>query len=103
MNKRPEGEKGPAPEKIADQKYHLLKEVDAKIDRLMNQVHELEMKTDENLPKEEYKRIIAERDRLAVLLNEAMEEEKRVMHDWFAAMDEEDKVYEKTMGGLNEE
>lgn len=97
MKEQSKGEGVPSPEKIEDEdkKYNLLKEAEDKVSRLTDQIHELEMKADENLPKEEYERIIEERNKLAALLDKAMEEEKNAWQAWMAEIDKEQKEYEE--------
>lgn len=91
------------PEKTANQLYEELNQAFRKTTELMEQVHALELKTFQaGLSKEDLCSIIDERNKLAVLRDEAWEAEKKLEEQWkkkedveIAKIEEELKKFEK--------
>jgi len=103
MNEHFKPESMKSPEKSAEQLYTELNQTYDEVMKLMEQVHELEMKAgEEGLSKEKFDSIVADRDRLAAQLNEKWEYEKRLEEQWKKAEDDEISKLEEEYKKLEE-
>ncbi|PIW95923.1 hypothetical protein COZ84_00925 [Candidatus Kuenenbacteria bacterium CG_4_8_14_3_um_filter_39_15] len=90
MNEQFKPESIKSPEKSADQLYEELNQTHDEVIKLMDQVHELEMKAGKDgLSKEEFDSIVDERNKLATQFDEKWEYEKRLEEEWKKAEDKE--------------
>jgi len=90
MNEQFKPESIKSPEKSADQLYEKLNQTHDEVIKLMDQVHELEMKAGKDgLSKEEFDSIVDERNKLATQFDEKWEYEKRLEEEWKKAEDKE--------------
>ena len=96
MNEHFKQESIKSPEKSADQLYEELNQTHDEVMKLMDQVHELEMKAGEDgLPKEEFDSIVDERNKLATQFDEKWEIEKQLQEQWREAEVEEMRKLEE--------
>ncbi len=100
---KPEFLKSPETEKSAEQLYEELNQAFDESMKLMDQVHELEMKAgEEGLSKEEFDSIVDKCNKLAVQYNEKWEAVKKLEEQWKKAEDEEIKKLEEEYKKLEE-
>ena len=96
MNEKFKPESIKSPEKSADQIWDELNQTHDEVMKLMDQVHELEMKAgEEGLSKKEFDSIVNERDKLAAQFNEKWELARQLEEKWRSAWEAGMKQLEK--------
>jgi len=83
MNEQFKGEKGPAPEKIEDQKYAALQAAMDEEDRIMKEIDSVFASTPD---REEAEKIVLEK--YAPQMDEAMKKSRQALDEWFETIRE---------------
>ncbi|PIQ92540.1 MAG: hypothetical protein COV69_02160 [Parcubacteria group bacterium CG11_big_fil_rev_8_21_14_0_20_39_14] len=92
-----------SPEKSAEQLYEELNQAFDEFMKLIDQVHELEVKAGKDgLSREEFESIVDERNRLAAQRDEKWEDVKKLEEEWNMAEDREISKLEKEYKKLEE-
>ena len=97
MNEQFKPENINSQEKSADQIYNEFNQAYDEVIKLMDQVHELEMKAGENdLSKEKFDSIVDERNKLAAQFDKKWETVKQLQEQWREAEEKEWKKSSKS-------